>query len=493
MLPLRNFTLACVCLTAITFPSMAQQTQNDKNLEAVFQRINTEVNTHAEGYEQLQKATATIGHRLSGTENGTKAEQFIYDLLKRYGLSNVHFEPFQMQTWQRDTLDLEIVPEDSDNFEPFKAVALAHSPISADVSASIVDVGNGLAIDFEKIGTKVKGKTALCNIGLDASAAAGAVNLHRSEKVALAIKNGAVAVIMVNQAPNDILLTGTASVTGELIPIPAVCVSSNSGKAIRQWLKEEKLIASIQMTNHFQTVTTRNVVATLKGETREKIVVGGHLDCWDLATGAIDNGIGSFSVLEIARTLKALNIKPKRSIEFIFFMGEEQGLHGSENYVAALHKRPKKLNKIKYMMNIDMAGNAIGFDAGGREEAVSFFETTGKLIAATDTAFRNRVSSSAGLHSDHQAFMLEGIPTASPIANLPHSIYNCYHADCDDFKLVEKKYINNTAKFSAMMLYALANSKHLPALRQTETEIGTFLTKNKLREKLEIHGQWRWK
>lgn len=486
----RAFVFSIVVFSLLSSFSLYAQ-KNKESIEADFKRIHQEINDHAEGYEQLKKATSTIGHRLSGTANGAKAEAFVYELLKSYGFSNVRFETFEMKTWQRKYADLEIVPNNSDNFESIKAVALAHSPLNADVSAAIIDVGNGLVADFEKLNSQIKGKSVLCNIGLD-STAKGKTNLHRSEKVALAIKHGAVSVIMVNnQVRGGVLLTGTASVTGELIPIPALCVSSESGLVIRKWLKDEKLLALVEMGNSFEKVPARNVVATLKGHSKDKIVVGGHLDCWDLATGAIDNGIGSFAVLEMARTFKALKLKPKRSIEFVCFMGEEQGLWGSESYVG--HLKASKLNRIKYMMNIDMAGNAIGFSVAGHSEAKPFFDKIGKQIAAIDTNFRNRIDEGAGLHSDHQAFMLQGIPTTAPIANLPNKIYDCYHADCDNFNLVEKKYINNTASFAGMMLYALASAEILPALRQTEREIGEFLTKNKLREKLEIHGKWRWK
>jgi Zn-dependent M28 family amino/carboxypeptidase len=95
------------------------------------------------------------------------------------------------------------------------------------------------------------------------------------------------------------------------------------------------------MTNFSGMIKARNVIATIKGKTmpNEKVVVGGHLDSWDLATGAIDNGIGSFSVLDMARTFKVLNLQPERTVEFVMFMGEEEGLLGSKAYVRTVGKR----------------------------------------------------------------------------------------------------------------------------------------------------------
>src|SRR6185436_18285619 len=118
--------------------------------------------------------------------------------------------------------------------------------------------------------------------------------------------------------------------------IPAVCISKEDGEKLRMQLENGKLYSHITMTNFSGMIKARNVIGTIKGKTfpNEKIIVGGHLDSWDLATGAIDNGIGSFSVLDMARTFKALKLQPARSVEFVMFMGEEEGLLGSKAYLA---------------------------------------------------------------------------------------------------------------------------------------------------------------
>ena len=326
-------------LTAFTFTGSADRRAS---LEKVFGKINEEVLKNGKAYTTLADASQQIGHRLTGSPNGTKAETYAYELLRSYGFKDVRYEPFEVESWMRDTVTLSVVPNKSDNFRDLKVVSLAHSPVSAHVRGEIIDVGNGLEGDFAAVKDKIKGKIALVNIGL--AGPKGARNLHRSEKTALAIQHGAVGVIMVNLVPGDVLLTGTASVTGKLIPVPAVCISYESGVALRKWIeeeKEDKLHAVIDMTNKSRKIRARNVVATLTGSDypNEKIIIGGHLDSWDLATGAIDNGIGSFSVLDIARTFKALKLKPKRTIEFVMFMGEEQGLLGSKAMAAALKKQ----------------------------------------------------------------------------------------------------------------------------------------------------------
>ncbi len=194
--------------------------KSDNPTETVFRRINSEVLSHSEAYQTLREATSTIGHRLTGSENGRKAEDFTYNRFRRYGYKKVRFMPFEVESWSRDTVTLEVVPSQSDNFRQLRAVSLAHSPVNAQLKGLIVDAGNGLAEDFERMKDEVKGKIVLMNIGIVPDNT-GKKNLHRSEKTALAIQHGATGVIMVNQVPNNVLLTGTASVTGQLIPIPA--------------------------------------------------------------------------------------------------------------------------------------------------------------------------------------------------------------------------------------------------------------------------------
>lgn len=466
----------------------------EEALETTFEKINKEVLANSKAYSTLGDATSTIGHRLTGSENGAKAETYAYDLLKSYGFDDVKYFPFEVETWMRGDIEVEIGNLNKRNYETYSAVSLAHSPVSANVDLEIVDMGNGLEADYAANPDAVKGKIALVYIGILPNSPSGTSNLHRSEKTALATENGAKGIIIINQVDGGVLLTGTASVTGGLIDIPAVCIGKEDGIALKETLKKSKKRARIQMTNTSDQIKARNVIATIRGSEfpDEKVIVGGHLDSWDLAQGAIDNGIGSFAVLDMARTFKALNLKPKRTVEFIMFMGEEQGLLGSRAYVKGALE-DGSIDQVKYVMNQDMSGNPRGFNAGGRQEAESFFNEVGMKIKAIDsTFFTNANSNGAGLHSDHQSFMIQGIPYTSPNSNLDRSIYGCYHSDCDDFDLVNEEHIRNNVRFSSMMLYALADADQLPAKRLSDAETKAFLEGNGLKLKLQIGGDWRW-
>lgn len=479
-----------VALAGGLFLLAAGFNSDNKKWEKNFTRLDQEVRKNSKAYETLGKATETIGHRLTGSANGEKAEAYAYNLLKSYGFTDVVYQPFEVEAWMRDTVTLSIVPASSDNFREVPVVSLAHSPVESNLKGEIVDVGNGLEEDFEAMKGKVKGKIVLANIGL--VGVTGKKNLHRSEKTALAIKYGADGIIMVNQAPGKILLTGTASVTGAIITIPAVSVSNDSGKEIRSWLKDEgPLQAHIDMHNFSKKIKARNVVATLKGKSDEKVVIGGHLDSWDLATGAIDNGIGSFAVMDIARAFKALKIKPERTIQFVLFMGEEQGLLGSKHFVSEL-KRTGAIDKVAYMMNLDMTNDPKGINAFGKDEMGEFFKGVGDAIHKVDTSYKNEQANRAGLHSDHQPFMLEGIPVAGLSGTLAPEVIQCYHADCDDFKLVNKDQLENTVRIASMTLFALSNADKLAAKRLSDEKTKDYLISQGLKQELIIGQEWRW-
>ncbi len=467
--------------------AMITACEKQETLGETFARLDTEIRQNSRAYSTLEEATSTIGHRLTGSENGSKAEEYTFNQFKAYGFEDVVYQNFEVEAWSRGDLAVAI---DGDSIP---AVTLGHSPVKANVIGELVDMGNGLEADYAASPEAVKGKIAFFYIGILPGSAEGLNNLHRSEKTAIAIRHGAIGVIIFNQVDGGVMFTGTASVTGELLDIPAICISKEHGLALKEKLKTRKVSTHITMTNHSEPIKARNVIATIRGSElpEERILVGGHLDSWDLATGAIDNGIGSFAILDMARAFQANKLKPKRTVEFIMFMGEEQGLLGSTFMVNEAVK-DGSIESIKYMMNLDMTGNPIGINAGGKLDDSTFFQNLGAEIAKVDTIFRNTFSDRSGLHSDHQPFMLEGVPILGINGNLDKSVYGCYHANCDHFDLVNKDHILNSARFGTMILYGLANAPKLPASKMDAETTKKFLIENNLEESLRLAGDWKW-
>lgn len=462
------------------------------NFYSVFKRINSEVQQNSQAYQNLKQSTEYIGHRLTGSTNGAKAEEMAYRLLKSYGVQ-VRYQPFEVESWDRRTLTFKMGVNPSD-LSAMKAVTLAHSPVVAHAAAELIDVGNGLEEDYQPLKDKIKGKIVLIYLGLLPGSPKGTAYLHRSEKTAIAIKYGAVGVVIINTVRGGVLLTGTASVTGKLISIPAVCIGLEDGMELKEKLRKANQYAQIDMTNFSGMIKARNIIATFRGKIlpQEKIVVGAHLDSWDLATGAIDNGLGSFSVIDMVRTFARLKLQNKRTIEFVLFMGEEQGLLGSKAYIEQ-SKYQKNISQIRYMLNYDMTNDPKGFSTT-RKEMESLVKSWGNQMFKIDSAYKNIFQSGAGLHSDHQPFMLEGISVGTGTGGkLPNNSGQYYHSDGDNFQLVDKQGMKNNVRFGSMMIYALANTDTIPVKRFTDEELKIYLEQQNLKQPLSIAGEWRWK
>jgi hypothetical protein len=119
-------------------------------LKPIFEKINANVLLHGRAYENLKDITETIGHRLTGSDNGRRAEEYAYRLFQQYGYKNVNFQEFKTEAWSRKSVSLTIKGGSANKDYP--VVSLAHSPVSAHVSGDIIDLGDGLTSDFEAAG-----------------------------------------------------------------------------------------------------------------------------------------------------------------------------------------------------------------------------------------------------------------------------------------------------------------------------------------------------
>jgi Zn-dependent M28 family amino/carboxypeptidase len=247
------------------------------------------------------------------------------------------------------------------------------------------------------------------------------------------------------------------------------------------------------MSNKSNMVQANNVIAEITGTRlpEEVIVVGGHLDSWDLATGATDNGLGSFSILDLARAMQAMPFRPERTIRFVLFMGEEQGLLGSRALVKH-YQETGELGRIRCMINLDMSGNPQGFGVGGPAGWAELIAHHCSDIRTIDsTAFAGKSGQEVWLHSDHQPFLLAGVPVLYPLSDLGKHVYGCYHSSCDDIHLVDPQAMVNNVRFTGQLLYRLAAMPELPG-HFTEQDLRERLISAGLEGPLRIGGDWPW-
>src|SRR5688572_20287398 len=133
--------------------------EKKETLNETFVRIDSEIKQNSKAYATLEEATSTIGHRLTGSENGHKAEEYTYNKFKEYGFEDVAYQEFKVEAWSRGTVAVQI---DGDSV---KSVTLGHSPVSADVTGELADVGSGLESDYVANPDAAKGKIAFFYIG----------------------------------------------------------------------------------------------------------------------------------------------------------------------------------------------------------------------------------------------------------------------------------------------------------------------------------------
>lgn len=421
-------------------------------------RIDAEISS-GQAYTLLEELTSNIGARVTGTAAGEKAEAFAYEQFKRFGYADARYQPFSFHAWTRGPLSLEV------DGRFIAAAALGHTPARAELKAELIDIGNGNPEDYARAQHKVRGKIVLAYSGKLPGTAKEIATLPRYEKLVLARQHGAIAAIFINTAAGNNIGVGTGiTMSATEAPLAAVVIGREDGMALKARLAEAPLPVSLSMTNSLFQSTPRNVVAILEGAdlAEEHIVFGAHLDSWDLATGALDNGVGTVTVLEVARALKAAGYRPRRTIHFVLYMGEEQGMHGSRAHAAHL-AHTGLLAKVKYMFNTDMSIDPLAFNLWGFPAEETFYQELADSIREYIPAFEGRVVSRPMPGGDSDPYQRRGIPILYLNGRLTPELLACQHADCDTLDIVGRDELRNTVRISAHALKSLADADELPA------------------------------
>ncbi len=390
------------------------------------------------------------GGRLSGSANGARAEAYVADKLRAYGLSDVHFEPFAMTTWRDRRTQVTVLDDPPRRLDVAQALGNCLTTPAEGITAELADVGKGSQAEFEAVKEHLPGRFALAHYG----------DVHRSQKMEFALQHGAAGLLHISHL-DDQVVVGTCH--DKPNPAPGVAICKADGDRLAERLAAgETIRVNIRIEADCWEARPRNVVAEVPGAGRradEVVLVCAHLDSWHLAEGAMDNGSGAVAILEAARALARVGPRPRRTIRFVWFMGEEHGLFGSEAYAQA---HEDELDRIVAVINVDMAGEPRKFVTHGHPEMKSFLEALVRELPGY--ALEPDVASSVHTYSDHAAFMKRGVCALAIYGELGPGV-RFYHTPGDKYDTVDRSGVNGHAALVAVLARRLADAEPMPAAR----------------------------
>ncbi|MFD1144456.1 M20/M25/M40 family metallo-hydrolase [Larkinella insperata] len=316
-------------------------------------KIYNEVLNNSPSYEWLRHLTQQIGPRLSGSAGAQQAVDWTKQLMEQQGFDRVFLQEVMVPHWVRGAKEVAYVQNGKQKTAvPIAALGGSVATPPKGIQAQVIEVKNFQ--ELRELGAdKVKGKIVLYNRPMDPTklntfeAYAGAVD-QRGNGATEAAKLGAVGVIVrsMTTALDDNPHTGSMRYATGVPLIPAASISTNGAELLSKLLKQNPGLTFYfkQNCETLPDAKSYNVVGEIKGSEKpdEIIVVGGHLDSWDLGQGAHDDGSGCMQSIEVLRAMKALGIKPKRTLRAVMFMNEENGLRGGIGYADYAKKNNEK-------------------------------------------------------------------------------------------------------------------------------------------------------
>jgi len=352
----------------------------------------------------------------------------------------------------------------------------------------VIDVGFGTERDFGKAGD-VTGAILLVHSDEMGTWADLVDEYSRARQVIdRAVKAQALAIAFQSTRPHDLLYRHTNAVEGNIDSIPSVLVArEDASRMARLIASGQKIYADLSIPNRVGgPITSSNVVAELRGREKpdEFVVLGAHLDSWELGTGALDNGCNAALVIDSLRAIKASGVKPRRSIRFILFSGEEQGMVGSYSYVRA-HR--SELDHADAVVVFDSGiGSVTGFSLGGRKDLIAAATT---LFSSLKPLAGDKFTTDAGADTDNFDFMMEGVPTL--VANQDEANYLInYHASSDTFDKVDFTLLKQHVAEATAATFALADAPSRLGPRLNRAQIARTLRETHLDEDLKTSRLW---
>lgn len=360
--------------------SVSLHSQNTNENSIFIDKIYDEALANGNSYEWLDYLSNQIGGRLSGSINYDRSVKWGMGELEMINLDSVWLQPVMIPKWVRGAPEYAHIESSPGNTisVPIAALGGSISTPSIGISANVIEVKNFK--ELKMIGKdSIRGKIIFYNRPMDPTlintfqAYGGSVN-QRTQGAVEAAKLGAVGVIVrsMTTSLDDYPHTGSMYYDGLSLNqrIPAAAISTNGAELLSSMLSLNPNIKFFfrQNSKNFPDVLSHNVIAQINGSEKpdEIILIGGHLDSWDLGDGSHDDGAGIVQSMEVLRILKDLNYSPKRTIRVVLFANEENGLRGGTKYA-----EEARLNNEKHFF-------ALESDAGGFTPRGFSFDTSEK-------------------------------------------------------------------------------------------------------------------
>lgn len=436
----------------------------------------------------LQQLTDQIGGRVPGTPAMERAIDWGVASFKTAGADSVHIEKFMIQaSWAEGATTMSVV--DPESFS-VRLVSLGWAPaLAPQHHVPIVDIGDATVEDFNKAGD-ISGKVLLVHSNeMHSWDDLFAEYLRAPGLVDRAVKGKALAIAFQSTRAYDLLYRHTNSSAGEIDRLPMVMVArEDAARMARLIAAGQKLYADLAIPNVIGgPIETANVVAELRGSEKpdEFVVLGAHLDSWELGTGALDNGCNAALVIDALRTIKAAGLRPKRSIRFILFSGEEEGLLGSHAYVLA--HRNELDNAVGMVVFDSGSGPVTGFSLGGRKDVIS---AATELINPLKGLGVTDLTTDMSWGTDHFDFMLEGVPTFEASQQEANYLIN-YHAMSDTYDKVNIGQLKKHVVDAAVLTYGLADRADRVGPRWSRSQIDQAIHETHFDELMKTFGMWQ--
>ena len=438
--------------------------------------------------KNLERLTDTVGGRIPGTRAMDRAVEWGVDAFKAAGADSVHTESYTVPaSWAEGATEMSVVAPEA---FPVHAVSAGWTPaLGAQHHVRVVNIGAGTMEDFVRAGN-IKGSILLVpQIEMKTWADLDAEYDHTDQIIERARRAKVMAIAFQSSRPYGVLYRRTDSEHGEIEDIPMVVLSrEDAGRMIRLMGDGQELYADLAIPNRIGgPVKAANVIAEVKGSEKpdEVVILGAHLDSWDLGTGALDDGCGVAQVVDTLRTIKASGLRPKRTIRFILFSGEEEGLLGSRAYVHA--HRAEMDNVVAMVVYDDGNGRMTGFSLGGRKD---IGDAVKKLISPLQGYDATNLTYDVSSDTDHFDFLLEGVPTLYANQVEANYIIN-YHASSDTFDKVDVPELKRLVAESAVTVFALADAPERIGPRLHRAEVEKILHESHMDEGMKASGAWK--